>query len=200
MSHKSANSSNKRQDSLKQGTLSFTTVKRVGSNNATSKPKSLKPTKVVPSPKSSSSVENSSIEDDSDDVEFFLSEDEDDDEIQDSSDVPGDHNRPTSPRTRAQTRAADKPATAKKSSQEPKIVLAATGNLGTIPSKASEARPNDVSKTVSGITPDEKPELDVKDRKWNKLYGEVRKKMGYIPPGESFEYYIVCDKRSLSFP
>jgi DNA polymerase delta subunit 4 len=170
MSPKSVNSSSKRQDSLKQGTLSFATVKRVGSSNATSsKSKSLKSTKPAPTPRSSISV-TSTVEDDFDDVELFFSEDEaeEKDEIQDAFDVAEDHKKPT----RAQTGAVDKLTTAKKASQ----VAAATPRAS---SKASKARPNEVSKTVSA---DEKPELNVKDRKWNKHYAEVKEKMGYLPP------------------
>ena len=181
MSPKSTNLSSKRQEPLKQGTLSFATVKRVGSNNATSKSKSLKPTKPAPAPKSSNSVDNSSVDDNSDDVELFLSEseDEDDDEIQDSPDVTEDHKKPTSLGTRAQT---SKLTTVKKSAQEQKAVATATANLGTIPSKTSKARPDDISKAVLGIPA---AELDVKDRKWNKHYAEVKRKMGHLPPGES---------------
>lgn len=180
MSPKSTNLSSKRQEPLKQGTLSFATVKRVGSSNATSKSKSLKPTKPASAPKSSSSEDNTS--DDFDDVELSFSdgEDEDDDEIQASPDVTEDHKRPTSPRTRAQT---NKLTTVKKSVEQ-KAVASATANLGTIPLKASKARPDDISKTVLGISADEKPELDVKSRKWNKHYAEVRRKMGHLPPGE----------------
>ena len=178
MSPKSTNLSSKRQGPLKQGTLSFTTVKRVASSNATSKSKSLKPTKPVPAPKSRNSLDSTSVDDD-DDVEHYLSEDED--EIQDSPDVTEDHRKPTSPGTRAQT---NKLTTVKKSTQEQKAVASATANLGTIPPKASKARPDDISKNVLGISADEKSELDVKDRKWNKHYTEVRKKMGNLPPGE----------------
>jgi len=181
MSPKSANSSSKRQDSLKQGTLSFATVKRVGSSNATTgKSKSLKPTKRAPTPRTSLSA-NSAIEDDFDDVELFFSEDEaeETDEIQDSPNVPEDHKKPISPGTRIQTGAADKLTTAKKTSQDQKPVAAATTSLCTISSKASKARPNEVSKNVLA---DEKPELVVKDRKWNKHYAEVREKMGHSTP------------------
>ena len=182
MSPKSTNLSSKRQEPLKQGTLSFATVKRVGSSNATSKSKSLKPTKPAPAPKSRNSLDSTSVDDD-DDVELYLSEgeDEDEDEIQDSSDVTEDHKKPTFPGTRAQT---NKLTTIKKSAQEQKAVESATANLDTIPLKASKARPDDISKTVLGISADEKPELDVKNRKWNKHYAEVRKKMGHLPPGE----------------
>ena len=181
MSPKSTNLSSKRQEPLKQGTLSFATVKRVGSSNATSKSKSSKPTKPIPTPKSSNSVENTSS---SDDVELYLTEDEsedEEDEIQDSSDVTEDQK--TSPGTRAQT---NKPTTVKKSAPEQKAVASATANLGTIPVKDPKARPDDVSKTVLGISADLRPELDIKDRKWNKHYAEVRKKMGHLPPGKLF--------------
>jgi len=169
----SANSSSKRQEPLKQGTLSFATVKRVASNNATSKPKTLKPTQPVPAHQTNKSVVTIE-DDDSDDVELYpsSSDDEDDDEIQESPDVPQDHQKPT---TRAQTRAADSLTThTKKLSQEQKD--AATVILDTIP---LEVRPDDVSKAISA---DEKPELDVKSRKWNKHYAEVKEKMGYLPP------------------
>jgi DNA polymerase delta subunit 4 len=176
MSPKSTNLSSKRQDPLKQGTLSFATVKRVGSNNATSKSKSLKPTKPAPAPKSSSSVENTSSED-NDDVDLFLSENEDEDEIQDppDSDATEDHKKPT----RAQT---NKLTAVRKSAQEQKAVASASANLGTIPLKASKARPDDISKTAPGSSAQEKPELNVKDRKWNKHYAEVKEKMGHLPP------------------
>jgi DNA polymerase delta subunit 4 len=182
MSPKSTNLSSKGQEPLKQGTLSFATVKRVGSSNATSKSKSLKPTKPAPAPKSISSADNTSVDDDFDDIESYHSEDEDGDEdkIQDSTDVSEDHKKPTSFETRAQTR-----ATYKKSAQEKKAVASATTNLGIIPLNASKTRPDDISKAVLGISADEKPELNVKDRKWNKHYAEVRKKMGHLPPGES---------------
>ena len=176
MSPKSTNLSSKRQEPLKQGTLSFSTVKRVGSSNATSKSKSLKPTKPVPAPKSGSSVDNSSA-DDFDDVDVYLSEGEED-EIQDPPDSDAtDHKEPTSLRTRAQ---AVKPTAVKKSAQEQKAVASATAKLGAVPLKASKARPDDIPKTVSA---DEKPELNVKDRKWNKHYAEVKGKMGHLPPG-----------------
>ena len=177
MSPKSTNLSSKRQ-----GTLSFATIKRVGSSNATSKSKSLKPTKPAPAPKSSNSADNSSVDDGSDDVELYLSEDEseDNDEIQDSSDVSEDHKKPTSPGTRAQ---ASKLTTVKKSAPEQKAAASATANLGTTLLKDSKARPDDVSKTVSAEL---KPELDVNNRKWNKHYAEVRKKMGHLPPGKLF--------------
>jgi DNA polymerase delta subunit 4 len=188
MSPKSANSSSKRQESLKQGTLSFATVKRVGSSNATSnsKSKSLIPTKPAPKPRTSTS--SAGIEDDFDDVELFFSEDEaeDEDEIQDSTEKPG---------TRAETRAADKLTTAKKSPQQQKATAVATINLGTIPSKASKARPDDVPKTVPGISTDEKPELNIKDRKWNKHYAEVRGKMGHLSPGEF--WILLCLRQTL---
>jgi DNA polymerase delta subunit 4 len=176
MSPKSTNLSSKHQEPLKQGTLSFATVKRVGSSNATSKSKSLKPTKPAPAPKTSNSVDNTNVDDDSDDVELFLSEGEgeNDDEIQDSPDETEDHKKPTSLGTPAQT---NKLATVKKQ----KAVVSATANLGTIPLKTSKARPDDISKTVLGISA---AELDVKDRKWNKHYAEVRRKMGHSPPGE----------------
>jgi len=178
MSPKSTNLSSKHQEPLKQGTLSFATVKRVGSSNATSKSKSLKPIKPAPAPKSSNSVDNTSVDDDSDDVELFLSEgeSENDDEIQDSPDVTEDHKKSTSLGTPAQT---NKLATVKKSAQEQKSVVSATANLGTIPLKTSKARPDDISKTVLGISA---AELDVKDRKWNKHYAEVRRKRGHLPP------------------
>ena len=184
MSPKSTNLSGKRQESLKQGTLSFATVKRAASGNVTSKSKSSKPTKPAPVPKSSNSVDNTSVDDDSDDVELYLSEseDEDKDEIQNSSDVAEDHKKPTLSGTRAQTKATYKLTTVKEPAQEQKAIASATANLGTIPLKASKARPDDVSK-ISQVA-DEKPELDVKDRKWNKHYAEVRKKMGHLPPGE----------------
>ena len=178
MSPKSTNLSSKRQEPLKQGTLSFATVKRVGSSNAASKSKSLKPTKPAPAPKSRDSIstDNTSADDDFDDVESpSEGEDEDEDEIRDSPDVTGDH---TSTRTRAQT---NKLTTVKKSAQEQKVVASATG---TTLLKDSKARPDDISKTVLGISADEKPELDINDRKWNKHYAGVRKKMGYLPPGE----------------
>jgi len=196
-SKSSSNSSNKRQEPLKQGTLSFATVKRVASNNATNKSKSLKQIKPTPAPKSSSSV--NSTEDDFDDIELLLSDDEDEDEIQDSPDVPEDHKKPASFGTRVQTREADKHTTAKKSSQEQKPVASATAKLRTIPLKASKARPEDVSKTVPGNSADEKPELDVKDRRWNKHYAEVRNKMGHLPASESTEYHLVCDIISSLF-
>jgi len=179
MSPKSSNLSSKRQEPLKQATLSFATVKRLGSSNATSKPKILKPTKPVPAPKSSSSVENTSAEDDFDDIDLYLSDGENEDEIQDppDSDTTEDHNKPTG--TRAQT---NKLTAVKKSAQEQKAVASAIENPGTIPLKASKARPNDISKTVLGISADEKPELNVKDRKWNKHYAEVKRKMGHLPP------------------
>jgi len=170
----STNSSSKFQEPLKQGTLSFATVKRIASSNATSKAKSLKPTKSAPVHKTSDSGD--STEDDFDDIELHVSDDEDEDEIQDSSDVPGDDKKPISSGTRDQTRVADKHTTAKKSSQEQKPVVSATARLGTISLKASK---DDVSKTVSA---DEKLELDIKDRKWSKHYTEVRKKMGHLPP------------------
>ena len=184
MSPKSTNISNKRQEPLKQGTLSFATVKRVGSSNATGKSKSLKPTKPAPAPKSSSSVENSSADDDFDDIDLYRSEAEAEDEIQDppDSDVTEDRKKPTSSGTRAQT---DKLTAVKKSAQDQKPVASATTNLGTIPLKTSKARPDDITKTVLGISAVEKPELNVKDRKWNKHYAEVREKMGHLPPGES---------------
>jgi DNA polymerase delta subunit 4 len=168
MSPKSTNLSSKRQEPLKQGTISFATVKRVGSSNTTSKSKSLKPTKPAPAPKSSNSVDNTSVDDDSDDVELFFSEVEDD-EIQDSPDVTEDHKEPTSLGTRAQT---NKLTTVKKSAQGQKSVVS------TIPLKTSKARPDD---TVLGIST---AELNVKDRKWNKHYAEVKRKMGHLPPGE----------------
>jgi len=175
------NLSSKRQEPLKQGTLTFSTVKRVGSSNATGKSKSLKPTKPVPAPKSSSSIDNSSVDDDSDDRARYLSEGEDEDEIQDppDSDVAEDHKKPTSPGTRAQT---SKLTAVKKSAQEQKPVASTTANLGTIPLKASKARPDDISKTVLAVSADVKPELNVKDRKWNKHYAEVKEKMGHLPP------------------
>lgn len=166
--------SSKRQEPLKQGTLSFTTVKRVGSSNATSKSKSLKPTKPAPASKSSSSADNTSADDDFDDVEHYSSEggdDDDDDEIQDSPDVADDHKKPG---TRAQT---NKLTTVNKSAQEQKVVASATANPGLISLKASKAQPDDVSKTALH-------ELDVKDRKWNKHYAVVKRKMGHLPPGE----------------
>ena len=180
MSPKSVNSSSKRQDSLKQGTLSFTTVKRVGSSNATTgKSKSLKPTKRAPTPRTSLSA-NSTIEDDFDDVELFFTEDEaeETDEIQDSPNVPEDHKKPISPGTRIQTGAADKLTTAKKTSQDQKPIAATTTRLS---SKVSKARPKEVSQSVFA---DEKPELVVKDRKWNKHYAEVREKMGHSTPSK----------------
>lgn len=178
MSPKSTNLSGKRQEPLKQGTLSFATVKRGASGNATSKSKSSKPTKPAPAPKSSNSEDNTSVDDDSDDVELYLSEseDEDKDEIQNSTDVAEDHRKPTSLGTRAQTKATYKLTTVKEPAQEQKAI-------STIPSKASKARPDDVSKISQAA--DEKPDLDVKDRKWNKHYAQVRKKMGHLPPGES---------------
>ncbi|KAF8806895.1 hypothetical protein BYT27DRAFT_7190586 [Phlegmacium glaucopus] len=178
-SKSSANSSSKRQEPLKQGTLSFATVKRVASNNATSKSKTLKQSNPTPAPESINSV--NSAEDDSDDIELQLSDNEDGDEIQTFPDVPEDDKKPTSPGTRAQTRAADKHTTTKKSPQEQKAIASATTKLGTISLKASKARPDDVSKTVPGKFADEKPELDVKDRKWNKHHAEVRNKMGHLP-------------------
>ena len=185
MSPKSTNLSSKHQEPLKQGTLSFSTVKRVGSSNATGKSKSLKPTKPVPAPKSRSSIDNSSVDDDFEDVDHYSSEGEDDeDEIQDppDSDVAEDHKKPTtSPGTRAQT---NKLTAVKKSAQEQKAVASTTANLGTIPLKASKARPDDISKTVLAVSADEKPELNVKDRKWNKHYAVVKEKMGHLPPGE----------------
>ena len=188
MSAKSTSLSSKRQEPLKQGTLSFATVKRVGSSNATSKPKSSKLIKHAPAPKSSSSADSTSVDDDFDDIELPSESEEEEDEIQDSSDVTDDHQKPTSSGTRAQTRATYKPTTVKKPIPEQKAVASATAaatvNLGTIPLKASKVRPDDVSKTVLGISANEKPELDVKDRKWNKHYAEVRKKMGHLPPGE----------------
>ena len=192
MSFKSAN---KRQESLKQGTLSFATVKRVGSSNATSKSKNLKPTKPAPTLQTSNSA------DDSDDVELFFSEDEDEDEdeFQDSSDASEDpsHTKPTSPGLRAQTRAADKLTTIKKSSRENQPVATAIANLSTVLSKAAKARSYDTSKAVPGISADEIPELNIKDRKWNKHHAEVRKKMGHLPPGMFIRQYIACEKRSL---
>lgn len=185
MSPKSSNLSSKRQESLKQATLSFATVKRVGSSNSTSKPKNLKPTKPVPAPKSSSSVENTSAaEDDFDDIDLYLSDGENKDEIQDppDSDATEDHRKPTSPATRAQT---NKLKAVKKSVQEQNTVASDTANPGTIPLKASKSRPDDISKTVLGISADEKPELNIKDRKLNKHYAEVKSKMGHLPPGES---------------
>ena len=186
MSPKSTNLSSKRQEPLKQATLSFATVKRAGSSNATGKSKSLKPTKPVPAPKSSSSVENTSAEDDFDDIDLYHSDGENEDEIQDppDSDVTEDHKKPTSPVTRAQT---SKLTAVKKSAQEQKAVASTTANSGTIPLKASKARPDDVSKTVLGISADEKLELNVKDRKWNKPYGEAKRKMGNLAPSESIE-------------
>ena len=173
----SANSSSRHQEPLKQGTLSFATVKRVASSNVTSKPKTLKPTKPVSAHRTNKSVV--SIEDDdSDDVELYTStsDSEDDDEIQESLDVSQNHKKPT---TRAQTRAADKLTTHKKFSQEQKPAASATAILATIP---LEARPDDISKAISA---DEKPELDVKGRKWNKHYAEVKNKMGHLPPCKS---------------
>lgn len=183
MSPKSTNLSSKHQEPLKQGTLSFSTVKRVGSSNATGKSKSLKPSKPAPAPKSSSSVSNSSADDDYDDVDHYHSETEDEDEIQDPPDSDGteDHKKPTSSVTRAQTNTL---TAVKKSAQEQKAAASGTANLGTIPLKASKARPDDISKPVLGISADEKPELNVKDRKWNKHYAVVREKMGHLPPGE----------------
>lgn len=176
MSPKSTNLSNKRQEPLKQGTLSFATIKRVGSSNATGKSKSLKPTKPAPAPQSSSSADNTSADDDFD---LFPSEgEEDEDEIQDFPDVTEDHKKPTPSGIRPQT---NKLTTVKKPAQEQEAVASATANLGTIPLKASKARPDE---TVLGISANEKPELNVKDRKWNKHYAEVRNKMGYLPPGE----------------
>ena len=180
----SSNSSSKFQEPLKQGTLSFATVKRIAPSNAPSKAKSLKPTKSAPVHKTSNSLD--STEDDFDDIELHVSDNEDEDEIQDSSDVPGDDKKTTSSGTRDQTRVADKHTTAKKSSQEQKPVVA---RLGTIPLKASK---DDVSKTVPA---DEKLELDIKDRKWNKHYTEVRKKMGHLPPGESIG--LSCLRQTL---
>ena len=183
-STKSTKSSSKFQEPLKQGALSFATVKRIASSNATSKAKSLKPAKSAPIHKTSNSVD--STEDDFDDIELHVSDDEDEDEIQDSSDV---DKKPTPSGTRDQTRVADKHTTAKKSSQEQKPVVSVTARLGTIPLKASK---DDVSKTVSA---DEKLELDIKDRKWNKHYAEVRKKMGHLPPGESIG--LSCLRQTL---
>lgn len=182
MSPKSANSSSK--ESLKQGTLSFATVKRVGSSNATSKSKSLIPTKPAPKPRTSTS--SAGIEDDFDDVELFFSED-DEDEIQEPT-------YEEKPGTRAQTRAADKLTTAKKSPQGQKATAVATINLGTIPSKPSKARPDDVPK-IPGISTDEKPELNIKDRKWNKHYAEVREKRGHLSPGEL--WILLCLRQTL---
>ena len=195
MSPKSANLSTKRQESLKQGTLSFATVKRVGSGNATSKSKNLIPT-------SHQTFQTSNSVDDLDDVELFFSEDEDEDEdeIQDASDdAPEDPSRtkPTSPELRAQTRAADKLTTTKKSSQEKQPVATAMANLSTVLLKAAKARSYDAPKAVPDISADEIPELNLKDRKWNKHYAEVRNKMGHLPPGMFSRHYIVCEKRSL---
>ena len=172
MSSKSTNSSSKRQEPLKQGTLSFATVKRIPSSNTTNKPKSLKPTKAAPASKTNNSA--NSTEDDFDDIESHLSDDEGD-EIEDSPDAAEDHKKITLSGPRALTRPADKHTTAKKSSQEQKPVASAI---------------LDVSKT------DEKLELVVNDPKWNKHYAEVKKQMGYLPPSGSIGYCPTCDTRS----
>lgn len=185
MSPKQVNSSTKRQEPLKQGTLSFTTIKRVGSSNATSKPKSLKPRK----PAAPKTVD--SIEDDSDDRDIYLDDSEEEDEIEDASDVSEDYKKSILPETRTQ---ADKHSTAKKSSQEQKPTASATANLSTIPLKASKIRSNDVSKTVSVNSPNEKPELNVNDRKWNRHYAAVKKRVGPLPLGEPGRCYLVYDK------
>ncbi|KIM44404.1 hypothetical protein M413DRAFT_442388 [Hebeloma cylindrosporum] len=182
---------------LKQGKLGFASAKRTASSTKIGKPNTTTSTTALkPTPKELSSAKTKTLGDlhheeissdddipgEFDDIEAISTKSdvettrkEDEEDIEDAPTPP-----PAERKTRSSTK---KTATPSKNTSKAEVRPSTeTAKVGVF--RVSNARPEDVAKKVEANSRKEDegvaPELNLKDPKWRKHYGEIKEKMGHM--------------------